>query len=177
MEIEAGKGLIAAAFLIVLAILAPLEYAPLSFILLLGWAAFNRTPLARALAASALFSISIGVSAIILGMDLVHGLLTSLRAVSLVLPAYVFFSGYKLHELDETLRSFGVPEDFSFMLSLSSTYSGVMGRKAQSVRVAQECRGSKSPWALIMPMLNFVFERAKMLAISLECRGWSPSNK
>lgn len=174
MEFKGRVGLALAGLLVLCAALTPIEYAPAAFLLLLAWAAVNRISMMKAVAASALFALSMGVSAVILGMGVEHGILAAFRALSLLLPVYVYFSGQGVHELNETLRSLGVPEDFSFMLSLSSTYSGVMGRKAKAVRVAQKCRGSRSPWSLLMPLLNFVFERARMLAISLECRGWSP---
>ena len=90
---------------------------------------------------------------------------------------YVYFSYSSMQELMETLESFGVPRDFSFMVSALIPYSHILERKVKFVNIAQQCRGSRSPWAVLMPLLNFVFERARMLAISIECRGWSAEEK
>jgi energy-coupling factor transporter transmembrane protein EcfT len=175
MGLKGRKGLIAALLLVLAAVLIPLEYAPAALFLLLLWAFFHRVSIVSALAAAAFFSISIGISAVVLGMGPVHGVLVSFRALSLLLPVYVYFSSSSMQEVMEALESFGVPKDFSFMLSISIPYAHVLGRKAAQVRIAQKSRGSRSPWAVLMPLLNFVFERAHMLAISIESRGWSPS--
>jgi energy-coupling factor transporter transmembrane protein EcfT len=177
MGLKRKAGLIAALLLVLAAVLTPLEYAPAALILLLFWAAYHRINLIVALAAMFIFSLMLGVSALILGFGAVHSVLTSLRAITILLPVYVYFSYSTMQEIMETLESFGVPRDFSFMFSITVPYAHVIGRKAKQVRIAQKSRGSSSPWAIIMPLLNFVFERAKMLAISIECRGWSAEEK
>ncbi len=175
MELKGKSGLIVALVLVAAAILTPIEYAPLAFLLLLLWAALNRLSIAAALAATILFALSMAVAGIILGLGIEHGILTAFRAISIVLPVYTYFSASSMQELMETLESFHVPRDFAFMLSISIPYSRIMGRKAQAIGIAQRSRGGKSPWAFIMPLLDFVFIRARMLAISIESRGWSPS--
>ena len=178
MELNKGKTGLAVALLLVLgAILTPLEYAPAAFLLLIGWALLNRASVKAAIAATAIFAVSIGLGSVLLGFGFGHGLLASLRAVSIVLPVYVYFSASSMQELMDTLEAVHVPRDFAFMFAISVPYSRVMARKARAIRIAQESRGSRSPWAFIMPLLDFVFIRAKMLAISVESRGWSPEPK
>ncbi len=172
MGLKGRKGLIVALLLVALAVLAPLEYAPVLFFLLLIWAFFHNVNVVAALIGTAFFAITIGISAVVLGMGLGHGLLASFRTVSIILPVYVYFASSSMQEVMDTMRSFGVPKDFSFLLSVSIPYVHVLGRKARQVRIAQRSRGSRSPWAVIMPLLNFIFERARMLAISMESRGW-----
>ena len=173
MGLKRKAGLIAAILLVLAAVLTPLEYAPAAFILLLLWAAYHHISILTALAATVVFSIMLGISALIFGFGIEHSILTSIRAITILLPVYVYFSYSSMQELMETLESCGVPREFSFMFSITVPYAHVIGRKAKQVRIAQKSRGSRSPWAVIMPLLNFVFERAKMLAISIECRGWS----
>lgn len=177
MGFKGKKGLIAAIILLLAAILTPLEYAPVAFIILLIWGAYHRVSIITALVATVFFSITLGISALILGLGIEHSILTSLRAITILLPVYVYFSYSSMQDVMETLESVGVPKDFSFMFSITIPYAHVLGRKVQFVNIAQQCRGSRSPWAVIMPLLNFVFERAKMLAISIECRGWSAEEK
>ncbi|MBD3397618.1 hypothetical protein GF412_00590 [Candidatus Micrarchaeota archaeon] len=177
MGLKRKAGLIAAILLVLAAVLTPLEYAPAALFLLILWAAYHGVSIIAALAATVVFSIMLGISALILGFGFEHSILTSIRAVSILLPAYVYFSYSSMQELMETLESLGVPRDFSFMFSITVPYAHVIGRKAKQVRIAQKSRGSRSPWAVIMPLLNFVFERARMLAISIECRGWFPGSK
>ena len=131
----------------------------------------------RRITATIVFSIMLGITAFILGLGAVHAALTSLRAITIILPVYVYFSYSSMLDVMETLESVGVPKNFSFMFSITIPYAHVLGRKAQHVNIAQQSRGSRSPWAVIMPLLNFVFERAKMLAISIESRGWSAESK
>ena len=165
-------GFLVAALLVVAAILTPIEYAPFAFLLLLGWAAINRVSIFLALGATILFGVSMAITGIILGLGLEHGILTAFRTISIVLPVYTYISYSTMLEIMETMDSFGVPRDFSFMFSIAVPYSHVMGRKAQQVRIAQKCRESRSPWAFMMPILEFVFERARKLAISIESRGF-----
>ncbi len=174
MGIKGKKGLIVALLLLLAAILTPIGYAPVAFFILLGWAALNGASIRAALAATILFALSMAFAGIILGLGLEHGILTAFRAVSIVLPIYTYFSISSMQELMDTLEAFHVPKDFAFMFAISIPYSRIMGRKAQAIGIAQRSRGSKSPWAFIMPLLDFVFVRARMLAISIESRGWSP---
>jgi energy-coupling factor transporter transmembrane protein EcfT len=174
MGLKGKAGLAAAFVLLIAAILTPIEYAPAAFIILLIWAAYHRVSIVTALAATVFFSLTLGIAALILGLGIEHSILTSLRAISILLPVYTYFSYGSMQDVMETLESIGVPRDFSFMFSITIPYAHVLGRKVQFVNIAQQCRGSRSPWAVIMPLLNFVFERARMLAISIECRGWSP---
>ena len=170
-----GKvGLLIAFALVLAAILTPIEYAPVAFLLLLGWAAVNKVSVKLALGATVLFGFSMAITGIILGFGIERGILTAFRTISIVLPMYTYISCSKMQDILETMDSFRVPKDFSFMFSIAVPYSHVMGRKAQQVRIAQKCRESRSPWAFMMPILEFVFERARKLAISIESRGWSP---
>ena|GEM_PF-3278790 len=177
MELKGKEGLIVALILVVAAILTPIEYAPVAFFILLGWAALNRASIRAALAATIIFALSMAVAGILLGFGFLHGLLTSFRAISIILPIYTYFSISSMQELVDTLEAFHVPKDFAFMFAIAVPYSRIMGRKAQAIGIAQRSRGSKSPWAFIMPLLDFVFVRARMLAISIESRGWSPEKK
>ncbi len=174
METNAkGKtGLIIAAVLTLAAILAPLEYAPAAFILLVGWAFLNKANPKTILGGVLLFAISMGVAGFLLGMGLENSALSAIRAFTIVMPLFIFFSTSSMHETMETLSSVGVPKDISFMFSISIPYSNVLARKANSIRVAQASRNSRSPWAFFVPFLNFIFERAKVLAVSLESRGF-----
>ncbi len=174
MGLKGKAGLIAALILLIAAILTPIEYAPAAFIILLIWAAYHRVSILTALVATVFFSITLGITSLILGLGIEHSILTSLRAITILLPVYTYFSYSSMQDVMETLESVGVPRDFSFMFSITIPYAHVLGRKVQFVNIAQQSRGSRSPWAVIMPLLNFVFERARMLAISIECRGWSP---
>ena len=177
MGIKGKEGLIVAVILVVAAILTPLQYAPFAFFILLGWSALNGASIKTALAATLIFAFSMAVAGLLLGFGLEHGILSAFRAISLILPIYTYFSISSMQELMDTLEAFYVPKDFAFMFAISVPYSRIMGRKAQAIGIAQRSRGSKSPWAFIMPLLDFVFVRARMLAISIESRGWSPEKK
>ncbi len=174
-----GKtGLILAAILTLAAILAPLEYSPVAFILLLGWAFLNKANPKTILGGVLLFALSMGIMGFILGLSLEESVLSTIRAFTIVMPLFIYFSTSSMHETMETLSAVGVPKDISFMFSISIPYSKVLARKANSIRIAQESRNSRSPWAFFIPLLNFIFERAKVLAVSLESRGFeseSPS--
>lgn len=171
--IAKGKtGLIIAVLLTLAAILAPLEYAPAAFIILLGWAFLNKANPKTILGGVLLFAISMGVMGFLMGMGLESSILSTIRAFTIVMPLFIYFSTSSMHAIMETLSQAGVPKDISFMFSISIPYSAVLTRKANSIRIAQASRNSRSPWAFFVPFLNFIFERAKVLAVSMESRGF-----
>lgn len=172
METKGKTGLAIAIVLAIAAILTPIEYSPAAFILLIGWAILNRADMKAMVAGILLFAISMGIGGFILGMGLEKSFLSAIRAFTIVMPVFIYFSTSSMHSIMETLSSVGVPRDFSFMLSISIPYSKVLARKANSIRIAQSSRNSRSVWAFFVPLLNFIFERAKVLAVSLESRGF-----
>jgi energy-coupling factor transporter transmembrane protein EcfT len=172
MEAKGKTGLIIAAILSLAAIFAPLQYSPVAFIILIGWAILNKANPKTIVGGMLLFALSMGIAGFLMGMSLENSAFSAIRAFTIVMPVFIFFSTSSMHETMETLSSVGVPKDISFMFSISIPYSKVLARKANSIRIAQASRNSRSPWAFFIPLLNFVFERAKVLAVSMESRGF-----
>ncbi len=171
-SMEAFVKLLAALALFLAAVAAPLEWSPLLFAALLIWGAYERVPFLPFFISSIAFVAFIMLFNFYAFNDPARGALNSVRAVTLFLPFYVYAASCSPHEIVRSLSRIKFPSSLSFMLAISLPYSRVLGKKAGSVRIAQQSRGGAGIWSFTLPLLHFTFERARALSVSLESRGF-----
>jgi energy-coupling factor transport system permease protein len=114
-------------------------------------------------------------------LDLANATWTSLRLLALASVFFLFFRTTPPEDLGNSLVVMGLPYEVAFVMSVSTAFVPVLGRKAQNVIDAQRARGIplepglralRHYPALMAPLLVQAFQLADELAEAMEARGF-----
>ncbi len=163
--------LLCAILFVAVAVLLPLEYAPLLLLGLCGVALWANVPMAGFALACVGLVLFIAVFNLAAFGGWERAMLNSAHAVSIMMPFYLFSKTCTPHEMMEGMREMRLPEDFSFVFCTALPFSKVVGKRVEAVRIAQQSRGSRSIWSFTVPVFHSIFQKAAALAASIESRG------
>jgi energy-coupling factor transport system permease protein len=113
--------------------------------------------------------------------DLPTAIWASLRVMALTSVFFLFFRTTPPEDLGNALVVMGLPYEVAFVMSVSTLFVPVLGRKAQNVVDAQRSRGIplepglralRHYPALMAPLLIQAFQLADELAEAMEARGF-----
>jgi energy-coupling factor transport system permease protein len=116
-----------------------------------------------------------------LAVDLAAAIWTSARLLALTSVFFLFFRTTPPEDLGNALVVMGLPYEIAFVMSVSTLFVPVLGRKAQNVIDAQRSRGIplepglralRHYPALMAPLLVQSFQLADELAEAMESRGF-----
>jgi energy-coupling factor transport system permease protein len=114
-------------------------------------------------------------------LDLPTAIWAGLRVLALTSTFFLFFRTTPAEDLGNALVKMGLPYEVAFVLSVSTLFVPVIGRKAQHVMDAQRARGIplepglralRHYPALVGPVLVQAFQLADELAEAMEARGF-----
>jgi len=114
-------------------------------------------------------------------IDLPTAIWAGLRVLALTSTFFLFFRTTPAEDLGNALVKMGLPYEVAFVLSVSTLFVPVIGRKAQHVMDAQRARGIplepglralRHYPALVGPVLVQAFQLADELAEAMEARGF-----
>ncbi len=179
-SIDARIKIIALPAFVALFVFLPLAYAALALPFALALWFASRVPLRKIVEQKFLLLIAAAPFAFRLLYEktfeagAVAGALNACYALGIILLAELFVFTTRNADVRSALLYFRVPKRVAFMFALALQSLPLLQERVFRVRTAQQARGARrrDSFALLVPILNGVFSRAKTLALALESRGF-----